>query len=154
MKFGPVLQPVCGEEESGSMKLCLILKFTRRGMVILRAKLTAGLNALGVEPRPISQTGLRHPARHRRTRDLPGLWRAHRRGVRIVQRFERDELIHRIHHTGWKHSLRAEYTAIHPGIIRSRWRSLSSTRSEFARAGGRIYGSHKSPSSVIIMGWT
>ena len=43
------------------------------------------------------------------TRDLPGLWRARQRGIRIVQRLDGMNWIHRKKKTGWRHYVRAEY---------------------------------------------
>ncbi|MBV6396959.1 MAG: hypothetical protein HFACDABA_02563 [Anaerolineales bacterium] len=43
------------------------------------------------------------------TRDLIPLWRAKRRGVRIVQRLDGINWLHRKRNTGWRHFVRAEY---------------------------------------------
>lgn len=42
------------------------------------------------------------------TRDLPGLWRARRRGIRIIQRLDGMNWIHKKRRTGLRHYLKAE----------------------------------------------
>ena len=42
------------------------------------------------------------------TRQLPALWQARRRGVRIVQRLDGMNWLHRVHYTGLRHYLRSE----------------------------------------------
>jgi glycosyltransferase involved in cell wall biosynthesis len=42
------------------------------------------------------------------TRQLPALWQARRRGVRIVQRLDGMNWLHRVRHTGLRHYLRSE----------------------------------------------
>jgi len=137
------------------MKLCLTPKVHGvGGMVSFAAKLAAGLNALGVEilddsHSPDYDTLLVIGG----TRDLPGLWRARRRGVRIVQRLNGMNWIHRIHRTGWRHFLRAEYGNIILSTIRARLADHIVYQSEFARRWWeRIYGPTKVPSSVIYNG--
>jgi glycosyltransferase involved in cell wall biosynthesis len=137
------------------MKLCLTPKVHGvGGMVSFAAKLTASLNTLGVETlNDLRSTGYDTVLVIGGTRDLPGLWRAHRRGVRIVQRLNGMNWIHRIHRTGWKHFLRAEYGNFILASIRSRLADYIVYQSEFARRWWeRIYGPTKVPSSVIYNG--
>lgn len=79
------------------------------GMVSFQARLLAGLAARGVE---VTQD-LADPGEAvliiGGTRDLPGLWRARRRGARLVQRLDGMNWIHRKRPVSLKHSLRAEY---------------------------------------------
>jgi glycosyltransferase involved in cell wall biosynthesis len=92
-------------------RICVIPKATHTGGVTsFQAKLNAGLAARGVqtcssladEPYDaILLTG--------GVRDLPGLMRVRRRGVRIVQRLDGVNWLHRRLHTGARHFLRAEY---------------------------------------------
>ena len=57
------------------------------GMVSFRAKFTAGLQARGIEVTPDPKLSTPDALLViGGTRDLPGLWRARRRGLRIVQR--------------------------------------------------------------------
>jgi glycosyltransferase involved in cell wall biosynthesis len=148
--------PVCGDEGiRPPMKLCLTPKVHGvGGMVSFAAKLTAGLNTLGID----TQNDLRSPGYDTLlviggTRDLPGLWRARRRGVRIVQRLNGMNWIHRIQRTGWRHSLRAEYGNLILSTIRSRLADHIVYQSEFARRWWeRVYGPTRVPSSVIYNG--
>jgi glycosyltransferase involved in cell wall biosynthesis len=123
-------------------------------MVSFAAKLTAGLNALGVEILDtLRSTDYDTLLVIGGTRDLPGLWRARRRGVRIVQRLNGMNWVHRIHRTGWRHFLRAEYGNFILSTIRARLADHIVYQSEFARRWWeRIYGPTKVPSSVIYNG--
>jgi glycosyltransferase involved in cell wall biosynthesis len=137
------------------MKLCLTPKVHGvGGMVSFAAKLTAGLNTHGVETLDdLRSTGYDTLLVIGGTRDLPGLWRAHRRGVRIVQRLNGMNWIHRIRRTGWRHSLRAEYGNFILATIRSRLADHIVYQSEFARRWWeRAHGPTKVPSSMIYNG--
>jgi glycosyltransferase involved in cell wall biosynthesis len=137
------------------MKLCLAPKVHGvGGMVSFAAKLSDGLKARGIE----TSTDL-HSANYDTllviggTRDLPGLWRARRRGVRIVQRLNGMNWIHRIHRTGWRHFLRAEYGNFILATIRSRMADHIVYQSEFARRWWeQVYGPTRVPCSVIYNG--
>jgi glycosyltransferase involved in cell wall biosynthesis len=137
------------------MKLCLTPNVHGvGGMVSFAAKLTAGLQARGIE----TLSNLRRDRYDTLlviggTRDLPGLWQARRRGVRIVQRLNGMNWIHRIHRTGWRHFLRAEYGNFILSTIRSRLADHIVYQSEFARSWWeRIYGPTRVPYSVIYNG--
>jgi glycosyltransferase involved in cell wall biosynthesis len=137
------------------MKLCLTPKVHGvGGMVSFAAKLTAGLNVLGVETlSDLRSRGYDTLLVIGGTRDLPGLWRARRRGVRIVQRLNGMNWVHRIHRTGWRHSLRAEYGNFILATIRARLADHIVHQSEFARRWWeRVYGPARVPSSVIYNG--
>jgi glycosyltransferase involved in cell wall biosynthesis len=121
------------------------------GMVSFRGKFTAGLQARGIEV-----TSNLQPATCDSvlviggTRDLPGLWRAKRRGMRIVQRLNGMNWLHRLQRTGIKHYLRAEYGNLILRMIRARLADHVVYQSEFARGWWeRVYGSTRVPSSVI-----
>jgi glycosyltransferase involved in cell wall biosynthesis len=137
------------------MKLCLTPDVHGvGGMVSFAAKLTAGLKALGVETlsdlRSMDYDTLLVIGG---TRDLPGLWRARRRGVRIVQRLNGMNWIHRIHRTGWRHTLRAEYGNFILATIRARLADHIVYQSEFARHWWeRAHGPTKVSNSVIYNG--
>jgi len=77
------------------------------------------------------------------TRDLAGLWRAKRRGIRIVQRLNGMNWLHRTLKTGLRHYLRAEYGNFILRLIRSRFADHIVYQSHFAkewweRVGGKI----------------
>jgi glycosyltransferase involved in cell wall biosynthesis len=87
------------------------------------------------------------------TRDLPGLWRARQRGVRIVQRLDGMNWIHRRRRTGWRHYLRAEYGNIILSSIRSRLANQIVYQSEFSRQWWeRVYGVGNLPWRVVYNG--
>jgi glycosyltransferase involved in cell wall biosynthesis len=137
------------------MKLCLTPQVHGvGGMVSFAAKLTAGLKSVGIET-------LSDPSSRDYdtllviggTRDLLQLWRARRRGVRIVQRLNGMNWVHRLHRTGLRHFLRAEYGNFILATIRSRLADAIVYQSEFARRWWeRTYGPTKVPSSVIYNG--
>jgi len=105
------------------------------GMVSFRDKFTTGLASRGV--------GILHSISDARpndsilviggTRDLRGLWMAKRRGIRIVQRLNGMNWLHRKLKTGLRHYLRAEYGNLILRIIRSRLVDHIVYQSEFAR---------------------
>ena len=137
------------------MKLCLTPRVHGvGGMVSFAAKLSAGLAARGIETcDDLRRTDYDTLLVIGGTRDLPGLWRARRRGVRIVQRLNGMNWVHRIHRTGWRHFLRAEYGNFILRIIRARLADRIVYQSEFARRWWeRVYGPAKVPSSVIYNG--
>ena len=67
------------------------------------------------------------------TRDLPGLWRARQSGVRIVQRLDGMNWLHRKQRTGLRHFLRAEYGNILLTFIRRYLANHVIYQSEFVR---------------------
>lgn len=87
------------------------------------------------------------------TRDLPGLWHAKRRGVRIVQRLDGMNWIHRKRRTGWRHYARAEYGNIILSVIRSRLADKIVYQSEFSHQWWeRIYGISQRPWHIVYNG--
>ncbi len=87
------------------------------------------------------------------TRNVLPLWRARRRGVRIVQRLDGINWIHRRRRTGVRHFLRAEYG----NFVLSQTRAHLATRllyqSEFTHAWWEArYGAVKAPATVVHNG--
>ena len=121
------------------------------GMVSFRARFTAGLQARGIETACVLQSGTCDSILViGGTRDLPGLWRAKRRGARIVQRLNGMNWLHRLQRTGLKHYLRAEYGNWLLQIIRSRLADHIVYQSEFSRQWWeRVYGSIRASHSVV-----
>ncbi len=131
-------------------------------MVSFRAKFSAGLRARGIEvvndvrsfdklrtssatPDAILVIG--------GTRDLPGLWRARRRGVRIVQRLNGMNWLHRQVNTGMRHYLRAEYGNWILKTIRAHLADHIIYQSKFSRQWWeRVYGPTPVPSNVVHNG--
>ena len=91
------------------------------GMVSFRARFTAGLEQRGIQVcSSLSDTSYDAVLVIGGTRDLLGLRRAQRRGVRIVQRLNGMNWIQRKRRTGLKHALRAEYGNLILNTIRTR----------------------------------
>jgi len=87
------------------------------------------------------------------TRNLVPLWRARRRGVRVVQRLDGINWIQRRRHTGPRHYLRAEYRNLILALIRSRIATAVLYQSEFTRRWWNDwYGKQGSPWCVVHNG--
>ncbi len=87
------------------------------------------------------------------TRDLFGLYRAKRHGMRIVQRLNGMNWLHRNLNTGVRHYLRAEYGNWNLNFVRTRLADHIVYQSEFSRDWWqRIYGPASVPSSVVYNG--
>ncbi len=84
------------------------------------------------------------------TRDLPALWRARRRGLRIVQRLNGMNWLHRKRRSGLRHYLRSEYGNWLLNTIRTRLADHIVYQSEFSRRWWeRVYDPAPVPSSVV-----
>ena len=120
------------------------------GMVSFRAKFATGLQARGIETCDLQPATCDSVLIIGGTRDLANLWRAKRRGVRIVQRLNGMNWLHRHQRTGIKHFLRAEYGNRNLQLIRSRLADHIVYQSEFSRQWWeRVYGPTPVPSSVV-----
>ncbi len=121
------------------------------GMVSFRGKFTAGLQAQGIAVTHDSQFPMLDSLLViGGTRDLLGLWRAKRHGIRIVQRLNGMNWLHRLLPTGIKHYLRAEYGNWNLQFIRSLLADQIVYQSEFSRQWWeRVYGPTPVPSSVV-----
>jgi glycosyltransferase involved in cell wall biosynthesis len=87
------------------------------------------------------------------TRNLPGLWQARRRGVRIIQRLNGMNWIHRKRRTGWRHYLRAEYGNLILSMIRSKLATRIVYQSKFSQQWWeRVYGIDRIPWQVVYNG--
>jgi glycosyltransferase involved in cell wall biosynthesis len=87
------------------------------------------------------------------TRNLLPLWRAKRRGVRIVQRLDGINWVHRKTNTGLKHFFRAEYGNFILSFIRRFLTDRILYQSEFSRRWWEDwYGKTRVPSAVVHNG--
>ena len=87
------------------------------------------------------------------TRHLRGILDARRRGVRIVQRLDGINWVHRKRKTGARHFLRAEYGNFLLSLIRSRITTRILYQSEFTRRWWNDwYGRPSKPASVVHNG--
>lgn len=137
------------------MRICLIPKVHGvGGMVSFQAKLTAGLTARGIQVSD-DPSGADCDAVliMGGTRDLPNLLRLRRRGVRIVQRLDGINWLHRRLNTGLRHYLRAEYGNRLLALLRARVVTHLVYQSDFVRGWwARQFGSDHIPAVVIHNG--
>jgi glycosyltransferase involved in cell wall biosynthesis len=136
-------------------RICIIPRASNVGGVTsFQAKLAAGLEIRGhqacfdLRERPYQAILLTGGVR-----DLPGLLRARRSGVRIVQRLDGINWLHRRLPTGARHFLRAEYGNRLLALLRARFVGRIVYQSEFVRGWwqGR-FGQERVPVSVIHNG--
>lgn len=136
-------------------RICLTPKVSGvGGMVSFRRRLAAGLVQRGVEVGDDLDDG-RYDAVLviGGTRQLAGLWRARRRGARIVQRLNGMNWLHRLRRTGLRHYLRSEYGNWLLSFIRSRLAGRIVYQSEFARRWWeQVYAPTAVPWRVIYNG--
>ena len=84
------------------------------------------------------------------TRQLHRLWQVKRRGIRIIQRLDGMNWIHRVINTGWRHWLRAEYGNFMLSLIRSSFADQIVYQSKFSRHWWeRVRGETPCPNHVI-----
>jgi len=87
------------------------------------------------------------------TRRLLPLWRAKRRGVKIVQRLDGVNWVQRVRWTGLRYTLRAEYGNAMLSFLRARFADRVIYQSQFIRKWWEDwYGIAKVPASVILNG--
>jgi glycosyltransferase involved in cell wall biosynthesis len=135
-------------------KICIIPRVDGLGgMASFRLKFEAGLAARGLavthdlDEKPDAVLVIAG------TRHIAALGRARRRGVRIVQRLDGINWIHRKRNTGLKHFLRAEYGNWLLSLIRARLATHILYQSEFSRRWwDDRYGENSRPYSVVYNG--
>jgi glycosyltransferase involved in cell wall biosynthesis len=93
------------------------------------------------------------------TRQLPGLWRARRRGIPVIQRLDGMNWLHRLPPTAGRpraslrHVLRAEYGNLNLALVRSRLASAVVYQSEFSCSWWeRAHGPTPVPKRVVYNG--
>jgi glycosyltransferase involved in cell wall biosynthesis len=87
------------------------------------------------------------------TRFLPQLWRARRRGIRVVQRLDGVNWVQRVKWSGVKYTVRAEYGNLMLALIRNYFADRVVCQSRFIRKWWEgWYGAAKAPATVIING--
>ncbi|HEX9838917.1 MAG TPA: glycosyltransferase family 4 protein [Anaerolineales bacterium] len=87
------------------------------------------------------------------TRDLLPLWRVRRRGMRIVQRLDGINWVHRVHWAGLRYTLRAIYGNANLSLIRARLADHVIYQSQFIKQWWQDwYRPGRVPSSVILNG--
>ncbi len=123
------------------------------GMTSFRLKFEAGLKARGISVTHRPDEATESVLVIAGTRTLPALWRAKRRGLRLVQRLDGINWVHRKRNTGLKHFMRAEYGNFMLSLIRARLATHILYQSEFSRRWwDDWYGDPQAPSSVVHNG--
>ncbi len=123
------------------------------GMASFRLKFEAGLRARGLDVTHRPDEADAAVLVIAGTRNLLAVWRARRRGVRIVQRLDGINWVHRRRATGLRHFLRAEYGNFLLSRIRSGFAAHILYQSEFSRRWWEDwYGKMGAPFSVVHNG--
>ena len=122
-------------------------------MASFRLKFEAGLRARGVDVTHDLTDKSDATLVIAGTRHLLPLWRARRRGERIVQRLDGINWVHRRRRTGLKHYLRAEYGNFILSLIRANIASKIIYQSDFSRRWWEDwYGKTRAPYATIHNG--
>ncbi len=143
------------ENSKTARRVCLVPQVSGvGGMVSFKSKMLLGLKSRGIEvANDLGDTPYAAVLVIGGTRQLGGLWSARRRGVRVVQRLDGMNWIHRKTPTGWRHYLRAEYGNLVLSLIRSRLASHVIYQSEFSRQWWeRAYGKTRVPFTIVHNG--
>jgi glycosyltransferase involved in cell wall biosynthesis len=136
-------------------RICIIPKATNTGGVTsFQIRLTAGLASHGIQTcNNLAETPYEAVLLTGGVRDLPGLLRTRRRGVRIIQRMDGINWLHRRLPTGARHFLRAEYGNRLLALLRSHFVTHIVYQSEFVRGWWQDwFGPERVPSVVIHNG--
>ena len=135
--------------------ICILpeLKITG-GPSSFQSKLKAGLAVCGIETHhDISREDTCALLITGATRDLGALMEARQRGIRIVQRLDGMNWLHKKRATGLKHYLRSERMNLQLALIRRLFADRIVYQSEFTRDWwNRVYGAIKKPATVIYNG--
>ncbi len=137
------------------MRICMVPKVHGVGGVVsFQAKLTAGLERRGIQvSHDLDETPYDAVLLTSTTQNIFKLLRQRRRGVRIVQRLDGINWLHRRQHTGPRHFLRAEYGNRLLALLRSRVVTRIVYQSEFVRGWWKAqFGEERVPAVVIHNG--
>jgi glycosyltransferase involved in cell wall biosynthesis len=122
-------------------------------MASFRQNFEIGLTRRGIRVSPNPEDGCDAILVIGGTRSILPLWRARRRGTRIVQRLDGINWIHRRRNTGPRHFLRAEYGNLLLSLIRSRIATHILYQSKFThRWWDDWYGKRDTPWSMVHNG--
>jgi glycosyltransferase involved in cell wall biosynthesis len=123
------------------------------GMTSFRLKFEAGLKQRGMDVTHNADDATESVLVIAGTRNLLPLWKAKRRGLRVVQRLDGINWVHQKKNTGIKHFLHAEYGNLMLSFIRSRIATHILYQSEFShRWWEDWYGKPTIPFSVVHNG--
>ena len=138
-----------------SPRICLVPSLSGvGGMVSFQGRLAQGLRRRGVQVTyDLQDTPFQSVLVVGGTRQLASLWRLRRRGVRIVQRLDGMNWLHRLQRTGAAHYLRAESGNLLLAFIRLRLAHAIVYQSRFSRQWWeRRRGALAKPCSVVYNG--
>lgn len=134
------------------MRICLVPQLSGvGGMVSFQGRLAAGLAQRGINVvYDIRQRPLDALLVVGGTRDLPGLRRARRDGIRVVQRLNGMNWLHRQRWTGVRHFLRSEYGNLILSTIRSKLADHIVYQSLFSKDWWeRVHGETPVPNQIV-----
>ena len=131
-------------------RICIVPLVNTGGMASFRAKFEDGLRKRGIEITHNPDEGADAILVIGGTRQLLPLWRAKRRGVRIVQRLDGINWVHRKRYTGLKHFLRAEYGNSILSFMRRQIATHILYQSEFSRKWWEAWYGPTHVTSVVV----
>ncbi len=148
------------KDESGRLyngrmtKICIVPRVEGTGgMASFRLKFEQGLHTRGIDVTHDLDEDADAILVIAGTRFLPRLWRAQRRGIRVVQRLDGVNWVHRVKWSGLKYTVRAEYGNFMLSFIRDYIADKVIYQSQFIRKWREDwYGVAKAPATVIING--
>ncbi len=148
------------EDEIGNLynghmtKICITPRVVGTGgMASFRLKFEQGLRARGIDVTHDMNDKVDAILVIAGTRFLPQLWRARRRGIRVVQRLDGVNWVQRVKWSGVKYTVRAEYGNLVLAFIRNYFADRVVYQSQFIRKWWEDwYSAAKIPSTVIING--
>ena len=135
-------------------RICIVPKVSGlAGVASFRLKFEDGLRTRGVDVTHGPSQEVDAILVLAGTKNLLPLWRARRRGVRIVQRLDGINWVHRVRWAGLRYTMRAIYGNANLSFIRSRFAHHIIYQSQFIkRWWEEWYGAARVPSSVILNG--
>lgn len=123
------------------------------GMASFRLKFEQGLKSRGIDITYDLDSNFESLLVIAGTRFLPRLSRVRRRGIRVVQRLDGINWVHRVKWSGARYTLRAVYGNFMLSLIRNRFADRVIYQSQFIRQWWEDwYGVADAPASVIING--
>jgi glycosyltransferase involved in cell wall biosynthesis len=136
-------------------RICILPRATNTGGVSsFQANLAAGLERRGIQVcQRLDDPPFEAVLLTSTTRDLPGLLRLRKKGLRIVQRLDGINWLHRRLNTGARHFLRAEYGNRLLALLRSRVVTHIVYQSDFVRGWWKWqFGAERVPAVIIHNG--
>jgi glycosyltransferase involved in cell wall biosynthesis len=134
-------------------RICIVPKVSTGGMASFRAKFEDGLRRRGMDVTHNLNEDAGAVLVIGGTRYLLPLWRAKRRGIRIVQRLDGVNWVQRVRWSGLRYTLRAEYGNALLAFTRNNIADRVVYQSEFIRSWWEDwYGVARVPGDVILNG--